>query len=137
MDALSIVSRLPTTVAPIEAQIERDPQTGAIVRVIHAPSNNKNPLNDPLNEISDDEELATTKSIPHGIVRKLEEQALMEVRKRPRQQSKREEEWISDLVRKYGDNYLGMVKDRKLNPNQQTEGDLRRRVKKWKESNQD
>ena len=119
---------------PIVAQIERDPETGAITRVIHSLSNNDNPLNDPLNHIvTDSEDDETEHAGNPGIIKALEEQATMEVKKRPRQQSKREEEWVSDLVQKYGDNYLAMAKDRKLNPYQQTEGDLRRRIKRWKE----
>ncbi|KAL9122625.1 MAG: hypothetical protein Q9187_000816 [Circinaria calcarea] len=131
-DPLSVSSKLPTKVAPIVAQIERDPETGAIIRVIHPLSNKENPLNDPLNDIvTDIEKNETEHAVNPGIIRELEEQATMEVKKRPRQQSKREKEWISDLVQKYGNNYLAMVKDRKLNPYQQSEGDLRRRIKRY------
>lgn len=68
-----------------------------------------------------------------GIVRELEEHASVEAKKKPRQQSKREEEWIANLVATYGDDYRRMVRDRKLNPMQQSEGDLKRRIRKWKE----
>ena len=63
----------------------------------------------------------------------LEDLASMEVKKRPRQQSQREEEWIARLVAKYGEDYSRMVKDRKLNPYQQGEGDIRRRVSLWQQ----
>ena len=53
--------------------------------------------------------------------------------KRPRMQSRREEEWIARLVGRWGDDFRGMVRDRRLNPGQQTEGDLRRRVKRWRD----
>ena len=66
-------------------------------------------------------------------MRELESQAAMEVRPRPREQSSREREWIASLVEKYGEDYAAMVRDRKLNPYQQTEGDIRRRAGKWKE----
>jgi len=135
-DQLSVASKLPTTLNPTEARIERDPLTGAIVRVIRPPRHS-NPLNDPLNDPSDDlndedeEEGAPLKRSSAGIVQELEEQALIEVEKRPRQQSKREQEWIACLVKKYSDDYGRMSRDRKLNPYQQSEEDLRRRVNLW------
>lgn len=54
------------------------------------------------------------------------------MRKAPRKQSAREEEWIEKMVEKYGDDYGKMVKDRKLNVMQQSEGDIRRRVQRWR-----
>ena len=135
-DSFKIASKTPTTLIPTEARIERDPTTGDILRVIHSSSGKDNPLNDPLNDSSGDEsdrsmedgEFGGTR----GIIPELEQQALMEAPKRPRQQSKREEEWIEKLVEKYGEDYRGMVRDRKLNPYQQSEGDLKRRAKRWK-----
>lgn len=74
----------------------------------------------------------------NDIVAQLEAQAAKEEeilsKKRPRQQSQREEEWITKLVEKHGDDIKAMVRDRKLNPMQQTEGDIGRRLKKWKGS---
>lgn len=136
-DIFSIKSKIPTTLIPTEARIERDPKTGAILRVIH-PENREieNPLNDPLNELSDDEPTAMaggSVQMQTGIVHELEAQASLEAKKKPRQQSKREEEWISNLVTTYGEDYRRMVRDRKLNPMQQSEGDLKRRIRKWKE----
>ena len=97
----------------------------------------ENPLNDPLNELSDNEPgTVVADGKTHAsteIVRQLEEQALLEAPKKPRQQSKREEEWIANLVATYGEDYRRMVRDRKLNPMQQSEGDLRRRIRRWKE----
>jgi nucleolar protein 16 len=37
-------------------------------------------------------------------------------------------------VSRYGDDYGKMARDRKLNPMQQTETDIKKRVKKWKAS---
>lgn len=133
-DPLSVASKLPTTLQPSEARVERDPATGSILRVIYPPRENSNPLNDPLNDLSDVEDAKTIDDIASShVVRLLEEQASMEVKKRPRQQSAREEEWIAVLVERHGDDYGGMMRDQKLNPYQQSEGDLRRRVNKWKE----
>ena len=136
-DSFSIASKAPTTLIPTEARIERDPKTGAILRVIHSSSGKDNPLNDPLNDLSDEESDEhmedSEQGRPRGIIPELEQQALMEAPKRPRQQSKREEEWIQRLVERYGEDYRGMVRDRKLNPYQQSEGDIKRRVKRWKE----
>ena len=136
LGCLNISSKPSRGLRPLEAQVQRDPTTGHILRVISGSPREPNPLNDPLNHILEDgcDDRGTT-TTTHGIVKELEEQASMEVKKRPRQQSEREEEWISNLVQKYGDNYMAMVRDRKLNPFQQTEGDLRRRVKRWKEKN--
>ena len=38
------------------------------------------------------------------------------------------------LIEKHGENYAAMTRDRKLNPMQQTAGDLRRRINKWKKT---
>ena len=72
----------------------------------------------------------------NDIITQLEAQAAHEeemlLKKRPRHQSSREEEWITRLVEKHGDDIKAMVRDKKLNPMQQTEGDIGRRLKKWK-----
>jgi len=64
------------------------------------------------------------------VVRQLEAIARNEVKK-VRTQSEREREWIEALVAKYGRDYAKMARDRKLNPFQQTMGDIRRRVGIW------
>lgn len=69
-----------------------------------------------------------------GIVLQLERAAAQGGKKsRPRVQSQGEREWIERLVVKWGDDYRAMNRDRRLNPQQQSEGDLRKRVRKWKE----
>ncbi|CAD6588777.1 MAG: Nucleolar protein 16 [Alectoria sarmentosa] len=134
-DSLSIptshkLSELGTT----EVKVTRDPKTGAIVSVQHEKAERENPLDDPLNELSDseDEDQDARSSNGRGIVAELEEQARHSRRKRPRMQSQREREWIERLVEKWGEDWGGMVRDRKLNPQQQTEGDLKRRIAVWK-----
>ena len=69
------------------------------------------------------------------VVPQLAQLASMEgEKKRPRKQSRREEEWVERLVEKYGDDVGKMVRDRKLNPMQQSHGDIAKRVKVWRES---
>ena len=123
--------------------MERDPETGRILRIIEPDlgGENDNPLNDPLNDIMDHENGEPISQPENDVVAALEAQAVQEeallAKKRPRQQSQREEEWITKLVEKHGDNIKAMVRDRKLNPMQQTEGDIGRRLKKWKDGNDD
>ena len=138
MDSLSIPpSRKTGKLTPEEVRVQKDPETGRIVRVLRPDSEQQpvyNPLNDPLNEL-DVEPVSHTRASTN-IIAELEREADEEgerlAKKRPRQQSQREEEWIESLVEKHGDNIRGMVRDRKLNPMQQTEGDIGRRIKKWK-----
>jgi nucleolar protein 16 len=135
---LAISNAIPMTIEPTEARVERDPETGKILRVIHT-DKKSNPLNDPLNEIEDEEmdegddfEGFDRERGENPIVKMLEEQARSGKETKPRTQSEREREWIERLVGRYGEDYGKMVWDRKLNPFQQTEGDIRRRVAKWK-----
>ncbi|KAJ4512911.1 Nucleolar protein 16 [Exophiala dermatitidis] len=127
-------------IATQEVQVERDPETGRIVRVIR-PDNDKapNPLNDPLNDIMDVDTERSEKKHKSAVVAQLEaqvaeEEELLAKKKRPRKQSQREEEWIARLVEVHGDDIRAMARDRKLNPMQQSEGDISKRIKKWKAS---
>ncbi|KAF5858080.1 Nucleolar protein 16 [Aspergillus alliaceus] len=135
-----------------ETKVERDPETGKIVRVIHPEEHEmievagrkvrkSNPLNDPLNDSSDDDmEVSNSqkKRSTNMVVQQLERQADKEGNavkaKKPRHLSQREVEWVTRLIERHGDNISAMVRDKKLNPMQQTEGDLRRRIRKFKES---
>lgn len=155
VDALAIPSsRKATLIIPTEVRVERDPETGRILRVIRPEGvdgegdvrrKRRRRLDDPLNSDSESEnETATTSVVqvtsrqpPSGVVAALEAQAEEEAaqlarKKRPRQQSTREREWIADLVKKYGDNTAAMARDRRLNPMQQTEADISRRVRLWR-----
>jgi nucleolar protein 16 len=143
-NALNIVSKAPQTIEVGELEVERDPETGAILRIIGGQEETDNPLNDPLNELDneDGEEWDGFAMIPeqregeqvNPVIRQLEEAARNGERKAPRKQSQREEEWLERLVAKYGDDYGKMTRDKKLNPMQQTETDIRTRVRKWKAS---
>lgn len=122
---------MPTTIEPTEVRVERDPETGKIIRVIH--DKKENPLNDQL--LTDDEEDADMSEVggeTHGIIAELERQAASAPEKKPRKQSAREKEWIERLVSKYGEDTKKMSRDMKLNPMQQTEADIARRIKKWR-----
>lgn len=138
---------------PEEVQVERDPETGKIVRVIHNDQQDQevllfgrkrrrdNPLNDPLDDLPEPQPGATERPAAETqFIRQLEARVAQEEEalkhRKPRHQSQREQEWIQRLVEKYGDNIQAMVRDRKLNPFQQSEGDLRRRIRKWRESQQ-
>ncbi|KEF57814.1 uncharacterized protein A1O9_05734 [Exophiala aquamarina CBS 119918] len=140
-DSLAIAGpRANAKFVPEEIEVERDPKTGKIIRVIRPETDlSANPLNDPLNDLMEVESEgppAVRTEKQNEIIAQLEAQAAYEEemlsKKRPRHQSTREEEWISSLVEKHGDNIRAMVRDKKLNPMQQTEGDIGRRLKKWK-----
>lgn len=144
-----------TELVPGEVRVERDPETGRILRVIRPESGSdgldprlkRRRLDDPLNSESgcEGEDAATADPVrarrrepATDVVAALEAQAAEEAvqlarKRRPRQQSRREEEWIAALVAKYGDNIGAMVRDRRLNPMQQTEADIGRRVMKWRD----
>jgi nucleolar protein 16 len=140
---LAISNAIPKQFVPTEATVERDAD-GKIIRVIHAHSR-PNPLNDPLNSDSEDEVMDDGEEFEgfegeeggkegKEIVRQLEDMASREKAKTPRKQSEREKEWCERLVGKWGEDYKKMERDRRLNPMQQTEADIRRRVGKWKAS---
>lgn len=137
---LAISSANPKFIAPAEARVERDPETGKIARVIHSSTKTSNPLNDPLASDDDDDDNGDVEMDGEGregegqeIIKALEEQASMIPEKRVRKQSQREKEWIERLVGRYGEDYRAMSRDMKLNPMQQTEADIARRVRKWRD----
>jgi nucleolar protein 16 len=126
-----------------EVRVERDDE-GNIIKVIRPEGAEKerkpNPLNDLLNDVEDEEEEQPdeemeTRATKSSVVAALEQEAAEEAerlaKRRPRQQSKREEEWLERLVARYGQDTKAMARDRKLNPMQQTEADIQRRLKKW------
>ena len=127
---------------PQEIQVERDANTGHILRVLRSAgldeiaSSKTNPLNAPLNDISDDFDVPKRPDSEGAVIGALETLAAEEAErlaktKRPRQQSQREEAWVQALVEKHGQNIPAMARDRKLNVMQQSEGDIRRRVGRY------
>ncbi|KAI5820195.1 ribosome biogenesis protein Nop16, partial [Pyronema omphalodes] len=110
---------------PGEAKIIRD-ESGNIVGVEHAPT-----ADEALDEEWAGFEGEEAKPVT-DVVRQLEAIARNEIKKE-RTQSEGEKEWIERLVAKYGRDYKAMARDKKANPWQQTEGDIRRRVAKWEQ----
>ncbi|KAL5604083.1 hypothetical protein BROUX41_002072 [Berkeleyomyces rouxiae] len=151
-----------STAAPIirEARVERD-ANGRIVRVISestaAPPAFK-PLNDPLAAYDSDCEVdadsgptaSSQAAAPvtawedwagisdnegdNEVVKALVRQSRMPVAKHTRFQSEQESEWLGRLVAAHGDDVRAMAWDRKLNPFQQTAGDLAKRLKRWRKA---
>jgi nucleolar protein 16 len=134
-----------------EARVERDAD-GNITRVISGKKSRPNPLGDLLNEFDNDSDEDMGQDEPEGdyqdewggiedkdgeeatdVVKQLEAEAAVPEEKAQRHQPDREREWLARLVERHGDDIQAMVWDRKLNPMQQTAGDIRRRLKMFKE----
>ncbi|GJC82065.1 nucleolar protein 16 [Colletotrichum liriopes] len=122
-----------------EARVERD-EDGKIVKIHYGSDRRNNPLNDPLNALESDAEESDggaqdewggidDESRPE-VIRMLEKEAAQPTAKKPRHMSSQEREWLERLVAKHGDNVAAMARDRKLNPMQQTQGDIARRIKR-------
>ncbi|KAI0145059.1 ribosome biogenesis protein Nop16, partial [Xylariaceae sp. FL1272] len=121
-----------------ETRVERD-ATGKILRVISSKAPKANPLNDPLLHLDTDssssseaeaEEWSGFEGEENEIVKQLETEANRPIEKKPRVASERETEWLESLVAKHGDDVRAMARDRRLNPMQQTEGDIGRRLRR-------
>ncbi|KAK5116948.1 hypothetical protein LTR62_006669 [Meristemomyces frigidus] len=140
--------RRPEKIQVTEARIERDPVTGKILRVIED-GRKSNPLNDPLAELDSESEdevpfnqhastdvqyTTTGSSEKTDTVKKLEQEASLPKKKYKVRQSETERAFVAELVEKHGDDFGAMVRDIKVNYMQRSEGDLRRRVKIWRES---
>ncbi|KAF9586619.1 putative lipase atg15 [Lunasporangiospora selenospora] len=100
--------------------IQRDEQ-GNIVKVIVGKAKSKEEVQEMMER---DLEPVKAKT---DVVRALEARAA-NVLKRERYQSEGEVVWAAKLVDKHGDDYEKMFRDRKLNPNQQTVSQLKKRI---------
>ncbi len=159
-DRLKIFPSGPIKNAPPagEVRVVRNSK-GAIIRVIRPEADaasslkkrNRNPLNDPLNDLSDSDSAGDdvnasnlsrrtvnvigddeVRGTDNPVIKQLEEIARKPRPKIRRKQTAVEQAWIEELVSTYGDNYTKMFWDRRLNPLQRTENDIRKRVEKWK-----
>lgn len=111
----------PAQIPEGEARIVRDPETGAVLRVVHGTK-----------KAAPKQVLAPA---PGSVVAELEKAAekYAEINsKKERLQSYREKAWCSELYEKHGDDYEAMKWDKKANPTQLSAGDLKKRISKWK-----
>ncbi|KAK6457241.1 ribosome biogenesis protein Nop16 [Scheffersomyces xylosifermentans] len=112
----------PSEIPEGEARLIRDPETNEVVKVIYGTKKVvKNTESDVENT---------------SVIKQLEEYAHKHAQiKKDRTPSERENDWLKSLYEKYGDDYEKMKWDKKLNLQQQSAGDLRRRITKWKKLN--
>lgn len=141
-DPLAVTQAASTRSAIRSVQVERD-AAGNIVKVLHR----DNPLNDPLNDLessSGDDETQTETRRGEGehanrqhretkVVDLLEQQANVPTESYKRHQSAREREWIERLVAKHGQDVAAMARDMRLNPMQQTVGEIKKKLKKYQQ----
>lgn len=113
----------PSKIPEGEARIIRDPETNEVLKVIYGTMKVED-------EESDEEE------VDNSVIKQLEEYAEQHSKvKKERHLSDRESDWLKSLYEKYGDDYEKMKWDKKLNIYQQSAGDLKRRINKWKKAN--
>lgn len=132
-----------------EARVERDPETGRILRIVDSGTVKANPLQDPLNELESDSDVSETEMFDqHGrdpgirkpsepkttVVRSLQQEASKPAVKYKFHQSEGERSFVQALVKKYGDDYGKMARDMKINYMQRSEGDLKRRIRRWRDA---
>lgn len=112
----------PSNIPQGEARIIRDPHTQEVIKVIYGTMK------------CDNDELNNTQD--KSVIEALQQQAIKNANvSRERHQSDRESEWLKNLYEKYGDDYEKMMWDKKLNIHQQSVGDLKKRINKWKKAN--
>ncbi|SCU91398.1 LAMI_0E05754g1_1 [Lachancea mirantina] len=110
-----------------EARIKRD-ENGNVIEVVHGKMKGTRP-----EEAGDHGKKDTGEKTE--VVKLLENYASQPRVRQERKLSSREDEWLLRLYKKHGDNYKKMFFDQKLNVYQQTEGDIRKRILKWKAKN--
>ena len=111
----------PAKIPEGEARIIRDPETNEVTNVIYGTM-----------KVGPKVE---TEGESSSVIKQLEEYAQKNAQvKKERKPSARENEWLEKLYEKHGDDYDKMMWDKKLNIYQQSAGDLRRRITKWKKA---
>jgi Ribosome biogenesis protein Nop16 len=143
-EPLAILPGTTYTQKPVaEVQLEIDPETGNPVLSKDGLSKRPGLPGDSLNDLDDadadiDEpnwgslgRLPKQRGGTH-VTALLESLAAAGIRYGPRKQSKREQEWARRLVEAHLDDYGAMFRDPVLNPMQQSEGDIKKRVLIWK-----
>lgn len=114
----------PAKIPEGEARIIRDPKTNEVLKVIYGTMK------------VEDEEDNDDEKVDNSVIKQLEEYAEQHSKvKKERHLSDRESDWLKSLYEKYGDDYEKMKWDKKLNIYQQSAGDLKRRINKWKKAN--
>jgi len=141
-EPLAILPGTTHTQKPIaEVQLEIDPETGNPTLSKGSGSQLDSwagdSLNDPDDSDVDEPNWTSLGRLPTqrggtSVTAALETLAAGGIRHGPRMQSQREQEWVERLVEKHGENYGAMFRDVLLNPMQQSEGDIRRRVVLWR-----
>ncbi|KAF3917920.1 hypothetical protein ABW20_dc0109184 [Dactylellina cionopaga] len=123
-------SPISTGLGPQEARITRG-EDGAIISIEYA----KDLQHETLGGYDADENTETPSVLATetDLIRALREQSTMGIKKE-RLQSDRETDWVQRLVEKHGDDYQAMFWDKEMNIRQQSVGDIKRRIKKWKSS---
>lgn len=112
----------PSKIPEGEARMIRDPETNEVIKIIYGTM-----------KVSTDK---SGKEYKSEVIEKLEEYARNNAKiKKERKPSERESEWLQSLYEKYKDDYSKMFWDKKLNVYQQSAGELKKRILKWKAAN--
>lgn len=118
-----------------EARIIRDPETNEVLRVIYGTMKVDGDDNDNVSDAAEETEEREGQGA-NSVIKELEEYVAKHAKvRKERHMSDRESEWAKALYEKYGDDYERMKWDKKLNVYQQSAGDLKRRITKWKKAN--
>lgn len=114
----------PENIPEGEARIIRDDKTNEVLRIVYGTRKVKVDKPEPVSEAAQE------------VLELLKQQGIRaSLNKLERTQLERECEWLKSLYEKHGDDYEKMMWDKRLNIYQQSAGDLKKRVTKWKKAN--